>query len=97
VELEVDFKWASNIQVAVLADVGHIGELIGQITEFHFSGSIRVELLPKMPCIPPFGYLRVTFMKKPYVDFSILFGDLDVDIMNVGAAGGYGISGAIQK
>jgi len=100
VELEVDFKWVSNLQIVFKATLDPVGEVVIQVANFQFSGVLRIELGPLMAGLNPFEAVGVTFMKRPLIDFSLSFGDADIDLLNVDLFSlnnkGAGIGGAIR-
>ena len=62
-----------------------MGEIAVQVAKLQFSGVLRVELGPLVQAMNPFAGVGVTFMKRPYVDFSLLFTETDgVDTLNTG-------------
>ena len=74
-ELEVDVTWLSECYMQ-LEIVNHGGaELMFEIGNVKFSGTLRVQCTPMVPDVPPFEYARITFMKPPVFDFSIKIGD----------------------
>ncbi|CAM9588242.1 unnamed protein product [Discosporangium mesarthrocarpum] len=95
--LEVELRWASDAEIVVEAGVKPIPILI-TLSKIRFSGKARVELAPLIPVIPCFGALMVTFMEKPFVDFSFKLGKLDVMSIGPGEASiGNAVSNLIKN
>ncbi|CAM9882601.1 unnamed protein product, partial [Chrysoparadoxa australica] len=91
--IDVEIKWAGN-PVFVL-EIGRKGlPLVITLKQVRFSGKLRVELSPLVPIIPIFGALALTFMEKPFIDFTFKLGALDV--MSLGA-GDYSIGNTVSN
>lgn len=74
-EFEVDITWVSEFSMQ-LEIVHHGGaELLLEMCDLKFSGTLRVQCTPLIPDVPSFEYVRVTFMKPPVIDFSVHIGD----------------------
>jgi hypothetical protein len=74
-EFEVDVTWISECFMQ-LEIVNHVGaQLLFEICNFKFSGTVRVQCTPMIADVPPFEYARVTFVKPPVFDFSLKIGD----------------------
>jgi hypothetical protein len=77
VELEVDIVWNSDMEMAI--SLGMAGqEVTLNMTKLRFSGTCRVQCLPLIPFIPPFAWGKVTFFKKPFIDFNLSLGDAEL-------------------
>ncbi|KAG5179390.1 hypothetical protein JKP88DRAFT_264267 [Tribonema minus] len=75
-------KWAGDPKFVV--EVGRaMMPLTVTLSKIRFSGKLRAELSPLMPKIPCFGALAVTFMERPFIDFTFKVGSLDV--MSIGS------------
>jgi hypothetical protein len=57
VELEVDFKWLSNMQILLQANFDPYGEVIVQVANFQFSGVLRYDIFKN-------GFRRITVTNK---------------------------------
>lgn len=74
-EFEVDVTWISEFFMQ-LEIVNHGGaEIIFEICNLKFSGTMRVQCTPLIADVPPFEYARITFIKPPVFDFSFKIGD----------------------
>ena len=60
------------MQISIVATTP-IGTWPIQVAKLAFSGSLRVELGPVVEALNPFAAVSLTFMKKPFVDFSLQF------------------------
>ena len=82
VEMDMDWKWVSNMKVSLSLYLTQDTKVTISVSNFRFSGKARFQLTPMIPKIPPFATGKVTFFQKPFVDFALSFGD--VDLMNLG-------------
>jgi hypothetical protein len=74
VVVDVEVKWSSNMKVVV--QVGRKGMPLSlTLKNVQFSGHLRAELSPLVPKVPCFGAIAITFLKKPFVDFSFKVGN----------------------
>ncbi len=102
VELDLDLKWAGNAQVTLFAQTLVGTEMVVQVAGLQLSGVLKVQLGPLRSDWNPFLGLALTFAKRPYIDFSLLFSEADdgADVLNAGAFAsqhaGLGLSSAIQ-
>jgi hypothetical protein len=94
VELDMDFKWISDLTGAISLYFARDTKVTASVTHLQVSGTVRLQLCPLIPKIPPFGMIRATFFEKPSVDFALNFGD--VDLMDIGYSRG-SISFLLQK
>ena len=81
IRLDVEFRWAGDPVISISAGTRPVPTPI-KVSELRFSATARVELLDITTQLPCFKALSVTFMKKPFLDFSIKLARLD--IMNLG-------------
>jgi Ca2+-dependent lipid-binding protein len=82
VRLDVELRWAGD--PSIVLSVGSRVPTPIEVSELRFSAVARVELLGLRPRMPCFTAASVTFMKRPFVDFSLKVARLDV--MNIGPA-----------
>jgi hypothetical protein len=78
VEMEVDIVWNSDMEVAISLGLGMGQEITLNMSKLRFSGTCRVQCLPLIDFVPPFAWGKVTFFKKPFIDFSLVFGDTEL-------------------
>lgn len=82
VEMDMDWKWVSNMKASLSLYLTKDTKVTISVSNFQFSGKARYQLTPLIPKVPPFGTVKGTFFQKPFVDFTLSFGD--VDLMNLG-------------
>ena len=59
--------------------------LLFQVATLRLSGTLKLDCGYVNESLSPFDEIRLTFLKKPYIDFSLLFSETDgVDVLNVG-------------
>jgi len=79
VQLNLEFNWISD--GLITCDVELLGQTLSiDIYNLRFSGTVRVEVVSSDDLDSPMPYkvAKATFMKKPDVDVSVTFGDLDL-------------------
>jgi Ca2+-dependent lipid-binding protein len=82
VEVDVDFKWLSEMDMELTVVLSNGMELSFGMSNFRISGTLRMHFYDLIVKIPPFANCKVTFFKKPDIDFSINV--MKTDIMDFG-------------
>lgn len=80
VRLDLNIKWAGNPKIGLT--IGTSKHNLLELADITFTGLVRVELGPLFPRFPCFGAIDVTFLEKPFIDFSLKV--VSFDVMNIG-------------